>query len=150
MKIKLLNGQEINLEGVTNVLILAFDNKFSGLIYSFFRARQNIFLMILSKMCNKNFENRLINKYFISENIFDRDDFSIVKKHGREVTIFPENLKNLNMLSKMLEINMNLTKDLPEIKTFESSQQFCWNSKFMIKDYLPCPCKIPIGINFYL
>ena len=37
------------------------------------------------------------------KNIFDRD-FSIVKKHGREVIIFPENFKSPNILSNMLEI----------------------------------------------
>ena len=40
-----------------------------------------------------------------------------------------------------------------EVKTSKSSQRFCRNSKFMIMDYLPCPCKFPFqncffGINF--
>ena len=39
----------------------------------------------------------------------------------QEVTIFPENLKILNILSKMLEINIRCSEIL-EAKTSESSQ----------------------------
>ena len=95
-----------------------FESDFSGIIESFCRNRQNIFLTIL-------------------------------KKHGRKVTFFPEIFKNFNMWSKRLEINIEFAKDIPEIKTFESSQQLWWNSMFMIIDYLPCLCKIPIQKVFW-
>ena len=55
-------------------------------------------------MCCKNFEN-WINKNFMCKNIFNRD-FSIVKKHEREVTIFPETFRSLNIICKMLAINI--------------------------------------------
>ena len=38
------------------------------------------------------------------KHIFDRD-FSTVKKHRREVSIFPEKFKSLYILSKRLKIN---------------------------------------------
>ena len=40
-------------------------------------------------------------------------------------------------------------KFLPEVKTFESSQQFHCNSKFMNMEYLPCPSKIPVQNIFW-
>ena len=77
------------------------ENEFSGIIYSLFRGRQNIYITIFStchKMCNKMFGNRLTNTSYV-QNIFDRES-AIEKKQGREVIIFPENLKkNLNILS---------------------------------------------------
>ena len=35
-------------------------------------------------------------------------------------------------------------KDLPEVKTSESSQRFYPNKKLIVMDYLPCTYKIPI------
>ena len=72
------------------------------------------------------------------KNIFERD-FSIVKKHGREVTIFPENFRSLNILIKRLETNIKRYEDLPEIKTFKSNQQFCQNPKFYDHGLSPLP-----------
>ena len=37
----------------------------------------------------------------------------------------------------------NVLKKFHEVKTYESSQQICQNSKFNILDYLTCQCKIP-------
>ena len=98
-------------------------------------------------MCSKNFENRLTNKTIMSENVFDRD-FSIVKNHGIPRKI----LKVRVFYPKCLNSTSNLTKHFPEIKTFESSQHFWWNTKFVIMDYLPGPCKIPIQkfLGFFL
>ena len=48
----------------------------------------------------------------------------------------------------MLETTSNVTKGLPEVKTFELSKHVSRNSKFGIMDYLPCPYKIPFKIVF--
>ena len=58
---------------------------------------------MFSKMCSKKFENRSTNKSYMCKINFY---CSIVKKVGREVTIFPENFEGQNILSKMLEINI--------------------------------------------
>ena len=39
-------------------------------------------------------------------------------------------------------------KDLPEVKTSESSQRFCPNKKFIVMDYLPCTYKNPYSKYF--
>ena len=51
------------------------------------------------------------------KNSFNRD----LKKHGREVTIFPENFKNQNILSKMLQINI------------KCHQRFTWGQNLWMK-----------------
>ena len=99
-------------------------------------------------MCSKIFENQLTDINFICNNIFNRD-FPIVKKLEREVTIFPENFRSQNILSKMLEANISLMKDLPEVKTSVSSERFRWNSKFLIMDYLPYHVKSGFKIVFW-
>ena len=53
-------------------------------------------------------------------------------------------LKSLNILSKCLKSTSNITKGLPDVKTFKSRKQFGRYSKFMIMDYLPRSCKIHI------
>ena len=55
---------------------------------------------------------------------------------------FLENIESLNILSKMLELYILV--NVLKFKTSESSKYFSRNSKFMIMDYLPCPCKICI------
>ena len=81
-----------------NVLYLISDNEFSGIIYSLFRGRQNITLIIFSicrKMCNKNFENQLTKKKVtgISENIFEYGIF-YRKIARRGSNYFPGNFQN--------------------------------------------------------
>ena len=134
-----------------NVIMSSFwcRRNFGGQFISFFRSRQNIEYQICQKKCNKYFENRLVNKYFMSKNIFDRDS-SRVKKHGREVTIFPENFISLNMLSKTLEFNIESHERhiWDQNNNFNGIQSLWWwiialahaNSLF----------KMFFGINFYL
>ena len=66
-------------------------------------------------MCSKTSENRSTN--------------SSRKMPGSDVTFFSENVKSLNILSKMLEIYVKCHKNLNEVKTFESSKHFCPDSK---------------------
>ena len=93
---------------------------------------------ICREMCSENFENRL--QILCEKNILNRD-FSIVRKHG----MGPENFKCLKILSKLLETYIKCYKRLTWGKTFESSQHFCWNSKFVIMDYLPSLDKIALA-----
>ena len=53
------------------------------------------------------------------------------------------------MYPKCYKSTSNVTKFLPEVKTFESSQQFHCNSKFMNMEYLPCSSKIPVQNIFW-
>ena len=58
----------------------------------------------------------------ITKNNFNGEFSKIKKKHGSEVTIFPEKFKSQNVLSKFLKPTSNVMKDLPEVKTSASSQ----------------------------
>ena len=104
------------------------------------------------KMSCRNFENWFNNKTFMWKNIFDRD-FSMVKWHGMRSLFSQKILEVWIFHPKCLKSTSNVTKDLPKVKTFESSKHFCRNSNFMIMDYLPLPCKCPyskkiFGIEF--
>ena len=87
----------------TNVLFLTSDNEFSGIIYSLFRGRQTIFLTIFStkfvvKCATKIFKIGS-QKQKLCPKIFLNREFSTEKSPEGEIIIFPENLKNLNILS---------------------------------------------------
>ena len=68
-------------------------------------------LNLKSKMCSKNFENRLTNKKFILKNVLNRE-FCIEKSQAGEVSIFLEKFKILNILSKMLQISIKCSGKL--------------------------------------
>ena len=61
------------------------------------------------------------------------------------INIFPENFESLNILSEMLKVNVKCSERLTWGQT---SETFVRMQKFMILDYLPCPCKIPIQNYF--
>ena len=58
-------------------------------------------------------------------------------------------LKVRTCYPECLEPISNFMKDLPDVKTSESSQRFDRNSKFMIgMNYLPCPREFLFKIAF--
>ena len=91
-----------NRSSKQNVLFLTSENETSGIICSLFRARQTISFAIFStkfvvKCATKILKigwqiQKLVPKIFLNR------EFSIEKQQVREVIIFPENLKNVNIL----------------------------------------------------
>ena len=65
-----------------------------------------------------------------------------MKMEGR--SLFSKKKKVWIFYPNGLKPTFNVTKDLLKVKTFASSQHLFLNRKFVIMDYLPCPCKIPI------
>ena len=90
-------------------LVDCFLVEISGIIHSLFRGRQNIFLTIFST----KFDLKVATKILIIAlqiqklwpKIFLYRQFSMEKNQGRDVIIFPENLKNLNILSQFVAQN---------------------------------------------
>ena len=103
----------------TTILILT--SEISGIINSFFRGRQNIFLILFTakfviKCAAKNVESRLTNKNFICENIF-----SIVKSMGGRSLFSRKIFKVRKLYPKYLKSTLNVIERLT------------WGQNFWIK-----------------
>ena len=80
--LKTVQGFFMELHTNTNVLFLTSDNEFSGIIYSLFRGRLNIFLTIFSTKFVVKCATKILKigwqKQVMSKNIFEQE-FSIEK-----------------------------------------------------------------------
>ena len=95
---------------------------------------------------SKNFSHLLFSLYVMIL-MFEYEFSGIIYSFLEESKYFLNNIlvpKVWIFYSKCLNSALNVMKDFPEVKTFEPSQHFCQNSKLIIMNYLPCPCKIPI------
>ena len=72
------------------------------------------------------------------KNILDRD-VSIENKKMEGRSLFSRKILEVRICyAKSLKSRSNVINDFPEVKTSESSKQFCRDSNYIITDCLPC------------